>query len=64
MVIYRMLEKLHLVHLFGDGAIAYIFTAFMIICESVIFSLCAKWFLNKFSVFLNKMLNYRRVRNV
>lgn len=64
MVIYRLLEKIHLVHLFGDGVFAYIFTAFTVICGSVVFSLCAKWFLNKFSVFLNKRLNYRRVRNV
>ena len=47
MVIYRMLEKLHLVHLFGDGVFAYIFIAFAVICGSVVFSLCAKWFLNK-----------------
>lgn len=57
MVIYRMLEKLHLIHLFGDGVFAYIFTAFAVICGSVVFSLCAKWF-------LNKILNYRRVSNV
>lgn len=57
MVIYRMLEKLHLVHLFGDGVFAYIFTAVAVICGSVVFSLCAKWF-------LNKILNYRRVSNV
>ena len=64
MVIYRMLEKLHLVHLFGDGVIAYVFIAFTVICGSIVFSLCAKWFLNKFSVFFNKRLNYRRVSNV
>lgn len=57
MVIYRMLEKLHLVHLFGDGVIAYIFTAVAVICGSVVFSLCAKWF-------LNKILNYRRISHV
>ena len=57
MVIYRMLEKIHLVHLFGDGIFAYVFTAFIVICGSVVFSLCAKWF-------LNKILNYRRVSNV
>lgn len=64
MVIYRMFEKLHLVHLFGDGVIAYVFIAFTVICGSIVFSLCAKWFLNKFSVFFNKRLNYRRVSNV
>ena len=47
MVIYRVLEKLHLVHLFGNGLLAYIFTAVAVICGSVVFSVCAKWFLNK-----------------
>ena len=63
-MIYRLLEKLHIVYLFGDGVFAYIFTAFMVVCGSVVFSLFAKWFLNKINVFLNKRLNYRRVRNV
>lgn len=47
MIIYRVLEKLHLIHLFGDGLLAYIFTAVAVICGSVVFSVCAKWFLNK-----------------
>ena len=46
MVIYRVLEKLHLVHLFENGLLAYIFTAIAVICGSVVFSVCAKWFLN------------------
>ena len=52
MVIYRVLEKLHLVHLFGNGLLAYIFTAIAVICGSVVFSVCAKWFLNKVETFL------------
>ena len=47
MVIYRVLEKLHIIHLFGNGLLAYIFTAVAVICGSVVFSVCAKWFLNK-----------------
>ena len=35
MVIYRVLEKLHLVHLFENGLLAYIFTAVAVICGSV-----------------------------
>lgn len=46
MVIYRVLEKLRLVHLFGNGLLAYIFTASAVICGAVVFSICAKWFLN------------------
>ena len=34
MVIYRVLEKLHLVHLFGNGLLAYIFTAVAVIFQA------------------------------
>ena len=62
MVIYRVLEKLHLVHLFGNGLLAYIFTAIAVICGSVVFSVCAKWFLNKVETFLK--VRVRRVNHV
>ncbi len=62
MVIYRVLEKLHLVHLFGNGLLAYIFTAVAVICGSVVFSVCAKWFLNKIEIFLKERV--RRVNRV
>ena len=64
MVIYRVLEKLHLVHLFGNGLLAYIFTAVVVICGSVVFSVCAKWFLNKIETFLKEKVNNRRVNHV
>lgn len=64
MVIYRVLEKLHLVHLFGNGLLAYIFTAVAVICGSVVFSVCAKWFLNKTQTFLKERVNNRRVNHV
>ena len=62
MVIYRVLEKLHLVHVFGNGLLAYIFTAVAVICGSVVFSVCAKWFLNKIDAFLKERV--RRVNHV
>ena len=62
MVIYRVLEKLHLVHLFENGLLAYIFTAVAVICGSVVFSVCAKWFLNKIKTFLKERV--RRVNHV
>ena len=62
MVIYRVLEKLHLVHLFGNGLLAYIFTAVAVICGSIVFSVCAKWFLNKIKTFLKERV--RRVNHV
>ena len=62
MVIYRVLGKLHLVHLFGNGLLAYIFTAIAVICGSVVFSVCAKWFLNKIETFLKERV--RRVNHV
>ena len=64
MVIYRVLEKLHLVHLFGNGLLAYVFTAAAVICGSVVFSVCAKWFLNKIETFLKERVNNRRVNHV
>ena len=62
MVIYRVLEKLHLIHLFENGLLAYIFTAVAVICGSVVFSVCAKWFLNKVETFLKERV--RRVNHV
>lgn len=62
MVIYRVLEKLHLVHPFGNVLLAYIFTAVAVICGSVVFSVCAKWFLNKIETFLKERV--RRVNHV
>lgn len=64
MVIYRVLEKLHLVHLFGNGLLAYIFTSIVVICGSIAFSVCAKWFLDKIETFLKEIVNNRRVNHV
>ena len=64
MVIYRVLEKLHFVHLLGKGLLAYIFTAVAVICGSVVFSVCAKWFLNKFKSIVKERINNRRVNHV
>ena len=64
MVIYRVFEKLHLVHLFGNGLLAYIFTAVAVICGSVVFLVCAKWFINRIETFLKEKVNNRRVNYV
>ena len=64
MVIYRVLEKLHLVHLFENGLLAYIFTAIAVICGSVVFSVCAKRVLNIIETFLRERVNNRRVNHV
>ena len=59
MVIYRVLEKLHIIHLFDNGLLAYIFTAVAVICGSVVFSVCAKWFLNKIeTLIVNRSVNH------
>jgi len=57
-----VLEKLHFVHLFENGLLAYIFTAIAVICGSIVFSVCAKWFLNKVETFLKERV--RRVNHV
>lgn len=64
MVIYRLIEKLHLVHLFGKSLLAYIFTAIAVICGSVVFSICAKWFLNRIETLVKDKVNNRRVNHV
>lgn len=59
MLIYRLLEKLHLVHLFGNGLFAYIFTVAAVICGAIVFSVCVKWFLNKIEILIvNRRINY------
>lgn len=53
------IEKLHFVHLFGNGLLAYIFTTVAVICGSVVFSVCAKWFLNKIEILIvNRRVNH------
>lgn len=64
MLVYRVLEKLHLIHLFGNDLLAYIFTATTVICGSVVFSVCARWFLKKIEIFLKESINNRRSHHV
>lgn len=60
MIIFRLLEKLNLLHLFSNNILSYIVATVMVIYGSVMFSVCAKWFINKIKTFI---LN-RRVDNV
>ena len=55
-------QNMTFVHLFENGLLAYIFTAVAVICGSVVFSVCAKWFLNKVETFLKERV--RRVNHV
>ena len=64
MVVYRGLEKLHLIHMFGNGLPAYILTASAVICGSVLFSVCAKGFLNKIETLLKESVTNRRANHV
>ena len=64
MVIYRVIEKLQLVHLFGNGLLAYIFTVVAVICGSVVFSVCVEWFLNKIKFIVKEKVKNRRVNHV
>ena len=54
MVIYRVFEKLHLIHIFENDLLSYIFTSIGVICGSVIFSICAKLLLNKIEIYLKE----------
>ena len=41
--------------------LAYIFTAIAVVCGSVVFSVCAKWFLNKVETFLKERVNNKYI---
>lgn len=59
MVIYRVLEKLHLVHLFDNDLLAYAFASIGVICGSIVFAVCAKWVLNKLeTLIVNRRMNH------
>ena len=56
-----------LMHVLSNGKYeigGYIFTAVAVICGSVVFSVCAKWFLNKIETFLKERVNNRRANHV
>lgn len=55
MVIYRVFEKLHLIHIFENELLAYTVTAISVISGSIMFSICVKWFLIKVEIFLKKL---------
>ncbi len=57
--LYRVIEKLNLIHIFNNGLISYIFSAITVVCGSIIFSVCAKWFINKIqSLIVNRRVNH------
>lgn len=53
-VIFRLVERLHLNYLFGTGYLSYITTVVIVFIGTVIFSLCAKWFLKKIEGLISK----------
>lgn len=52
MVIYRLLEKLHLLHVLQSDLLSYVFASIAVICGSILFSICAKWFIAKVKTIL------------
>lgn len=54
MVIYRILEKLHLIRLFDNQVLSYVCTSLMVIIGSIIFAVCAKECLNKVVIWMKK----------
>lgn len=64
MILYRVVEKLHLVHLFENDLAAYVLTALAVLCGSVVFSVAAKWFLNKLEIVLQEIVKDRRINHV
>lgn len=59
MVIYRVLEKLLLAYLFVNDLLDYGHMIVAVICGSDVFSVCAKWFLNKMNLLYLKFTRNR-----
>ena len=55
MVIYRVLEKLHMLKLFGDGLLSYLFASAGVLCGTILFALAAKWGLKKTGCILQQL---------
>lgn len=55
-------ERYEGIHLFENSLFVYIFAAVVVICGSIAFSICAKWFLNRIEIFLKERV--RRVNYV
>lgn len=56
MVIYRVLEKMRIIHIFGEGVLSYVLTSLGVLIGAVVFAVVFNWGLKKIS---NDM---RRVR--
>lgn len=49
MVIYRIVEKFHLLYMFENEILSYIFAVILVITGAILFSLVVRWGINKFS---------------
>lgn len=54
MVIYRILEKIHLLYIFENHTAAYFVTVMLVLTGAILFSICAKGGLAKAMLFMNK----------
>lgn len=54
MVIYRILEKIHLLYIFENHIAAYFATVMLVLTGTILFSICAKGGLAKAMLFMNK----------
>ncbi len=54
MVIFRVVEKAKLTAVAGENIWSYIITIILVIGGSIIFALCAKWFLKKVTAFIKE----------
>ena len=57
MIVFRVVEKMHLNYLFGTGWLSYIITSVLVFGGAVAFSLCAKKFLRLCGRFMKKVVN-------
>lgn len=56
MMVFRVLEKMGLIYMFGYGWMSYVVTAVAVIVGAILFSLCAKLFLKKVRYVVGKLI--------
>ena len=57
MMLFRIVEKIHLERMIGDGDIVYCLTLILVLCSTIVFSLCWKKIEKKLPICINVVEN-------
>lgn len=55
MVIYRVLEKIGIIHIFGEGVVSYVFTSLGALIGAIVFAVIFNWGLKKISICMRRV---------